>query len=355
MPDNSNNTNLSDGTTMTSDANDMEKGQTLKNLDWMGGKLFPVIGQVLAIGAVVAAGMIGTGAALFAGLAMFSFEIGRAYLSNQADQWRELELYRGDITRVAGKAPGTAITIEDMYKAAETIKPLKTELDHLSYRSRYNYLMGAARAAVTTFGALVMGSVTSQAAMYIKAGNWEQVGGSLFYPLTGSLAAIGMATFGIEKLGKGYFNAHKPPTAYKELIALQEAVRQRPIEPEAVFSLDVKIDKTLAENIRRRTGKPYEDLTHANKQAMVEAYEPQVHAATLAKHINAGRLGVTAIALNAFQQIEWTNPALAPVAEQDNDIPAKTHEFSMMGKRDVSYAAAYNDEKTLPLGAMRDR
>lgn len=332
-----------------------DETRSLQYLDLLGKKIFPVLGQVLAVAAVVAsAGLFGGAGIFVAGATMLSFEMGRAYFRNKADLQRQLTLYHDDIARVLDKSPSQLLTIADMKRAADpdqvgnkALKPLALELEHLSYRGKHRYLMAAVRATLTTCGAFLMSAMLSNSPDFnkaIEAQEWTKVPATMFYPLMGSLTGIGLLTFSADQMGKAHFESNKPLSVYHELAQLQEAVKQKPLEPVQVFAILAKLDKTLANEVRKEFHQPFDALTFTNKQKAVKQFEARAHAQALAQEINNGNLGVTAIALSAFDQL----PVELPDIKEPEANPEAEKCLKMDGPQQQmkSFLAAYLTESS---------
>lgn len=304
----------------------------VQSFDWLGDKLLPAVVQTTAVLAVLAASLYSAPAMLAASGAMLAFELGRAHMRNQADLNRELVLYHHDIARVLGKSPDSKLTLQDMYDAADeksvgehALKPLKMELDHLTFRGRYNFLMGAARAALTAAVGYTMSGMINQDILHALQtdflGNLSSAGANLYYPITGSLGAMGLATMSMDQLGKQYFHQFEPLSIYSDLKRLEEGAKERIVSPEQVFDIIIKLDKGLAQEIETNLGKPYAKLTYHTKQRVIAAYENKAHPQALAQAINEGKVEVTAAALQGKHQLNMAEPLATRDAEPQNVIP----------------------------------
>ncbi|MBY0407055.1 MAG: hypothetical protein K2Q01_05135 [Rickettsiales bacterium] len=310
---------------------------TINTLDNWSNKALPIVMRVASIGALVAAGFFGIGGIIAAGAALVGVELGRAFLHNKADQNRELALYHKDIARVLGKPEGSKLTIQDMYDAADekkvgdkAIKPLKAELDHLRYRSKFNYIMGAIRAVLTT---VVTGLLSGAIAQFDSLAAVQKSPMNLFYTVSGSLMLSGMCSSACESIGWSKFDSNKPPSMYSDLVKLQQIAQQQNVTPEHVFSLAVKSDKGLAAEIEKAGGMAYENMTVRNKKRVIAQYEPRVHAKLLADHINEGA-NVTIVPLSLAGQLDWSSLPALP-AKDASEEPAKSQEQSQgKGKTD---------------------
>ena len=318
--------------------------RTVSTFDWFSKKMLPGLVQAVAIITVAAIGMFGSWlGTLIAGAGMMAFELIRAHFINKADLNRELVLYHKEIAHAVGKSPSEILTVEDMRHAADqkivgdkVVKPLTIELEHLAYRSRYNFIIGAMRALVTTAGAIVLQGMMGGAKAAWDSGNWTALGGSAAWPLTGTLGMVAGATMAVEKTGKSYFDSHEPLSVYHELTQLQNMSKKQAVNPEPVFEVAVKLDKALAKDIQERLGKPYAELTYRNKMRVMQACENRAHAQALTEAINNDALPVTAIAMSACHQMDWSNVGYAKPADNDGHGQTTPGHHSMSDKSFVS-------------------
>lgn len=300
---------------------------TIQSLDGWTNKALPVIMRVASIAGLVGAGFFGIVGTLIAGAALVGAEVARAHLHNKADLNRELALYHKDIARVLGKPADATLTIQDMRDAADekkvgdkALKPLKDELDHLKYRSKYNYAMGAIRAVLTTAITSVLSAMLGD---YKQASVDKMIKSSMqiFYTVSFSTMASGAAHAAAENIGSKKFEKNKPVSIYTDLVKLQEFSQHQNVNAEQVFNIVVKKDKELAADIEQKFGTSFDCMTVRQKQRVVHQYEDKVHAKLLAEHINEG-VGVTAIPLSIAGQLDWN--ALPPLPEKEDKGEGKS-------------------------------
>ena len=321
--------------------------------DWFGDKILPGLLQAAAIITVVAIGLFssGLGTAL-ASIGMLAFELARAQLHNEADLNRELVLYHKEIAEVLGKSSAEPLTVKDMYAAVDekivgdkAIKPLQIELEHLAYRGRYNLVMGAIRAVVAAGAAIALHGMMSGAraaiggetgVIDVKTLLASHQLGSLFMPLTATLGVVGGATLGIERMGKNYFDRTEPLSVYHELTELQDQNKEQALKPEQAFNVVIKLDKELAQEIHARLGKPYAELSYRNKMRVMQACESRAHAHALTEAINNDALPVTAIAMSACQQLDWTGGSIPTMLSKGH---ARVPELPEQGISNKSFVA----------------
>ncbi len=235
--------------------------------------------------AFIATGIVGT-----------SLSTAQAYLERRTKQKDLAAFYKEELSALHGKTP-EQVTAEDVHRAAlpaerggDNIQAFKTQLADYKYEQNFRIGVSFASSLITC------GLLVAAAASDIHTA----------LPTVVQLGLVGIGYMAIRNMvqSTGELILGKPEehTVCHRLMHLAEQVKTRTLQPSEIFSVFTEARPELQAEITRKHGKPFEHLTLAQKNDVVDKYEPVLRIARLTEAVNRGELQPGIISFIAYEQ-----------------------------------------------------
>ena len=209
-------------------------------------------------------------------------------LERKTQQKRLLGFYKEEIAALQGKSPEN-LTLEDLQQVAAPVEnggkgitAIKKELEDYDIHRKFQRGFGMVSSAITT-GVMV--------ALSMSFPGFLEGGMALLLGL--GLTGLGhnLVSQGVRTVGQAIYGGHEHKLengVHQRLMRINEQIKESPVAATDLFSLYVQAKPELDQDIRKKFGRQYDDLTILQKKQVVAAYEPEHRVSMITDEVNKG-------------------------------------------------------------------